>query len=125
MNITQTLRRVDKTIKEFPDMIGAAVDVHVNNVFAETQIRVPKKTTALQQTGKIVRNPAGKNRYSYSIWYGGGDVDYAAAVHEILRASHASPTQAKYVEQPLIESIGMAKKNIRSAARKAIKVTFQ
>jgi len=125
MNTKEILRRVDRTIKEFPDMIGVAVDSHVNNVFAETQIRVPKKTTTLQQTGQIKKNKTGKNRYSYSIWYGGGEVDYAAAVHEILKAEHAAPTGAKYVEQPLIESIGAARKLIKSAASKAKAVTFQ
>lgn len=125
MSTKETLAKFDKAEKEFPDAIGVTVEEHVTDVFAETQVLVPKLTHALEATGKIKKNESGNNKFSFSIWYGGGEVDYAAAVHEILRASHEPPTQAKYVEQPLIESVGALKKRINSAANKAKKVAFK
>ena len=120
MNTRDTLRLWDNLIKEFPIAITVATDEHINDVFGETQILVPKKTLALAESGKVVHNKTSRYRASFSIWYGDESepLDYAAAVHEILKASHAPPTQAKFVEQPLIESIKACKKKIVSAAKK-------
>lgn len=119
-----------KASKPIDDHAEEAVKDEVKEVFDETQVRVPKKTTALQQTGRIEENNRGAHVFSRSIWYGEpgegeGIVDYAAAVHEILDANHASPTGPKYVEQPLIESIPDFKKTVGEEMEKAMKEVFK
>lgn len=126
-NLKKTLKKADKV---FDDHAEQAVKDETQDVFDETQVRVPKDTTALQNTGKIEENKRGKHVFSRSIWYGDpgeGDeiVDYAMAVHEILDATHAPPTGAKYVEQPLIESAEEFKKIVAKEMEKAVKEAFK
>lgn len=108
-----TARQVAEKFRKFkddlPNAVKDGVDAHIDRVFDETQVRVPRETGALAGTGRVEKKPTQGTKISASIWYGepgeGPDVvDYAAAVHEILDAKHAPPTGAKFVEQPLIES---------------------
>lgn len=117
-------KKFARAAEDFPVYFDTATDHHTDAVFAETKVRVPKKTGALEATG-IVEEHSTKNHFRFIITYGGGDVDYAAAVHEILKASHAPPTGAKYVEQPLIESIPALKVRLQEAAKKAKAYVFK
>lgn len=116
--------------KNLPREVGRATKDHTEAVFKVTQRRVPKKTTALMRTGIIVPNITSGYRRSYSIWYGEpgegpGIIDYAAAVHEILKAKHAPGTGPKFVEQPLITSIPEFKGRIKAAIEVAKKESFR
>lgn len=129
-NTNKLQKQLRKASKPFDDHASNAVKEHVDEVFDETQVRVPKKTTALQNTGQVVENQAGKHQASRSIWYGEpgegeGIVDYAKAVHEILDAEHSPPTGPKFVEQPLIESVGDFKKKTAEEMEKAAKEAFK
>lgn len=79
-----------------------------DDVLPKTQEKVPIATGALKGTGRV--EPGSKNG-SYAVWYGDSAVnndsmvDYAAAVHEIEHARHDPPTQAKFVQEPLEESV--------------------
>ena len=91
------------------DTCAKAVREHMLlDVLPATQARVPKLTGALVGTARV---EAGRTPYETSVWYGDSAtendlaVDYAAAVHEILEKKHAPPTSAKYVEEPLHESV--------------------
>lgn len=78
-------------------------------VFARTQELVPVDTTALKKSGVLHKPEIGATTASIAISYGNDEVDYALVVHEDLVAKHKAPTQAKYVEIPVIEaSKGMA-----------------
>jgi hypothetical protein len=78
------------------------------DVFPKTQELVPVATGDLKGTGVVI---SGSKDGSTAIKYGNSPVndrdlvDYAAAVHEILEHRHAPPTQAKFVEEPLKESV--------------------
>lgn len=117
--------KIKRASEEMPKAVDAATKEHIEAVFAETKILVPKKTGALLSTGKVQKNETTADHSSYSIVYGGGEVDYAAAVHEILKASHAQPTQAKYVEEPLVASSPAAKTRITLAANKVKGTVFK
>ena len=117
-------------MKHFDDHGDKAVEDTAQDIYDETQVRVPKETGALAGTGRIERNTRGPHEFSRSIWYGepgeGPEIiDYAAAVHEILDAQHASPTGPKYVEQPLIEAIPDFKKTVAEEMQKAVKEAFK
>lgn len=79
-----------------------------NDVFPKTQEKVPVETGALKSTGRV---EDGSTPGEHVIWYGDSAVnndalvDYAAAVHEIGHARHDPPTQYKFVQEPLEESV--------------------
>lgn len=92
-----------------PKRLGDAAKRHLEeNVFPKTEEKVPVATGALKGTGRIEE---GDKPNSWRIKYGDSPeeddsaVDYAAAVHEILEHRHAEPTQVKFVEEPLKESV--------------------
>lgn len=127
---TSTARKKWKLAEErFEEAFEDAAAAHIEVVFAQTQIRVPKDTGRLAETGRIENNSTGRRHVSNSIWYGEpgegpGVIDYAAAVHEILSASHSPPTGAKFVEVPLIQSDLVAREILRAATRRAKKQSF-
>lgn len=91
------------------ETVDGEVKAHMEeDVFPETQRRVPRKTGSLAATGHV---EAGEKQGSHKIVYGNSsvnndsEVDYAAAVHEIEKARHAPPTGTKFVEEPLKESV--------------------
>lgn len=91
------------------DACSRAVREHMEtDVLPATQRRVPVLTGALLGTARV---EPGRTSHETSIWYGDSAteddaaVDYAAAVHEILDKRHNPPTSAKFVEEPLKESV--------------------
>jgi hypothetical protein len=99
----------------------------------ETQRRVPRDTNALANTALaagVIKDPTPRTKSSHRIIYGQagegeGVIDYAAAVHEILGAKHNPPTQAKYMEEPLVESIPDAKRTIAKSAKDGVRRSFR
>jgi hypothetical protein len=127
----------DKAMRGFQNMrdhaeskVREGVNEHTQDVFDETQARVPRKTNALAGTGRIEEKPTVGGKISSTIWYGEpgegpGVIDYAAAVHEILDAKHDPPTGAKYVEQPLMESAPKAEEKIGGKMKELVKESFR
>lgn len=106
------------------------VDRSVKKLFADSTFFVPKKTGALLSTAHIfVDSGSGSTRASGVRFgepgEGEGIIDYAAAVHEILKASHAAPTKAKYVEDPLVQGEAFYKKVTMYEARKQVRRIFR
>lgn len=88
-------------------------------VYPLSQTLVPKLSGDLAGTGRIEEGP---RPGSWSLRYGDSkvsnpaEVDYAAAVHE-RDATHLPPTQYKYVEKPLKETV----EQFKTRAAKAFK----
>lgn len=123
-------RGFNKLKSELPDAAGDAVDDSVDVLYDASQIQVPKKTGDLAASAKEIAHSQSGSRRSKGIRYGDGALNssgesYAAAVHEILKASHAPPTGAKYVEQPLVENIktysALAADHSEDAVRRSFK----
>ena len=55
----------------------------------------------------------GNQGYFVDIFYGGPAAPYALYVHEIIGNYHNPPTQAKYLEQPLMESMNGLQERIK------------
>jgi hypothetical protein len=110
----------------FGDAAGEAAKKTIEEVYDETQVRVPQgKTGALANSGKTQAVRDVGNVREYEVVYGDSDVDrvgvfYAAAVHEILDAQHPAPTGAKYVELPLIEAEDKFRNNFIDEMKKAV-----
>jgi hypothetical protein len=91
--------------QEIEKMLYEVMNQVMEKVFAESQVLVPADTGALQQSGRIVRT--GKmfgGLPEIAVVYGGGLINYAVTVHEDMEAYHEHPTQAKYLEIPLLNN---------------------
>lgn len=76
----------------------------MEEVFNESQVLVPRDTGALAASGRVVGPNVSAGGVEWYITYGNDDqVDYAIYVHEILDNWHPAPTQAKFLEQPMLE----------------------
>lgn len=120
---------LERMLKEAEEKIGdnaaEAVKESLDEIFQETQRRVPQKTGALKESGRIEWKSRGGMHPEAAIVYGNSDVDrvgvfYAAAVHEIMDAEHDPPTGPKYVELPLIEGEEKFKRALAKAAMKSL-----
>jgi hypothetical protein len=77
----------------------AAMVQMLQPVFDRSQVLVPVKTGDLKASGYIQTRRSG-GKVVGEVGYGkGGRPSYAVFVHENLDAQHASPTQAKFLEQ--------------------------
>lgn len=118
------MRDLQDMTRKLPKAINKAIqmafDEVMEEVFADSQMLVPVKTGALKASGKFkkksgmlsIREPES------SITYGGPGVDYAVYVHEIMTDQHAAPTQAKYLEVPMLEHIGAFTEQVRLRVQK-------
>ncbi len=71
-----------------------------DETLAVTQQRVPVKSGALKDSGKVrVMVSQKKEDIRIAICYGGPDVPYARAVHEL------HPTQSKFLESAILEAV--------------------
>lgn len=123
------LAELERRLKEAEETIGKeaakAVEANIEEIFEETQRRVPQKTGALKESGRIEWKDRGGDHPEATIKYGNSEVDrvgvfYAAAVHEIMDARHDPPTGPKYVELPLIEGEEKFKRALAKAAAKSL-----
>jgi len=102
--------------QQINEMIARSVSDVIEKVFAESQILVPVNTGALKASGQVVKESPEENGALSSsyITYGDATVDYAVSVHEDLSMPHAAPTQAKYLETPLVKNVPLLESLIRA-----------
>lgn len=97
---------------EAPKAVAQAIWEEANLIFAKSQILVPVDTGVLRGSGGVSA-PQGTGKLTYvDIFYGGPAAPYALYVHEIIGNYHNPPTQAKYLEQPFMESLAQIQNNI-------------
>jgi hypothetical protein len=117
----ETLRRFLQTAKkETPLAVAQAVWEEANLIFAKSQRIVPVDTGVLRGSGGVSSPQSMSGGGTYvDIFYGGPAAPYALYVHEIIENYHKAPTQAKYLEQPFMESLNTLQRNI---ARRIIRI---
>ena len=87
-----------------PHAIAQAIWEEANLIFAKSQVLVPVDTSVLRGSGGVSAPQQGPQGYFVDVFYGGPAAPYALYVHEIIGNYHKPPTQAKYLEQPLMEA---------------------
>lgn len=97
-----------------PHAIAQAIYEEANVIFAKSQILVPVDTGVLRGSGGVSAPQQGPNGFFVDVFYGGPAAPYALYVHEIIENYHNPPTQAKYLEQPLMEAQAELQKNIKA-----------
>ncbi|NDC49453.1 MAG: hypothetical protein EBZ61_10325 [Micrococcales bacterium] len=96
-----------------PQAVAQAIWEEANTIFAKSQILVPVDTGVLRGSGGVSAPQMGNQGYFVDIFYGGPAAPYALYVHEIIGNYHNPPTQAKYLEQPLMESMNGLQERIK------------
>ena len=96
-----------------PQAIAQAIYEEANVIFAKSQVLVPVKTGVLRGSGGVSAPQMGNQGYFVDIFYGGPAASYALYVHEIIGNYHNPPTQAKYLEQPVMEAMSTIQQNIK------------
>lgn len=95
-----------------PLAVAQAIYEEANLIFARSQILVPVDTGVLRGSGGVSAIQRGPTGFFVDIFYGGPAADYAFYVHEIQGNYHEPPTQAKYLEQPLMEALPNIQNNL-------------
>lgn len=83
---------------------GRAMYEEAQIIFAESQRLVPVRTGALRASGQVFPPKAVGSNIEVEFGYGGAAAPYATYVHERLDLSHDSPTQAKFLETPVLQA---------------------
>jgi hypothetical protein len=99
--------------KDAPQAIAQAIWEEANVIFAKSQILVPVDTGVLRGSGGVSAPQMGNQGYFVDIFYGGPAASYALYVHEIIGNYHKPPTQAKYLEQPVMEAMSTLQENLK------------
>lgn len=105
--VTRNLERAPRRLRK---EIEAAAYQEANVEMTESKRLCPVDVTEnaphpgqLRASGRVLPPRWEGNEVRVDLAYGGGPVDYALVVHEDLEAHHPVG-QAKYLEQPLMES---------------------
>lgn len=108
---------------------GAVVGMYLTarEIMAESLLITPIETGTLRKSARIEPVEADGESVRVRFGYGYGDeinpvtrrpaADYAVPVHEILEAKHAPPTQAKFLEQPVLENAQTLAPNMEASIR--------
>jgi hypothetical protein len=95
-----------------PKAVAQAIYEEAQVIFAKSQVLVPVDTSALRGSGDVSAIQGSGQGVYVDIYYGGPAAPYALYVHEIIGNYHKAPTQAKYLEQPFMESLAQIQNNI-------------
>lgn len=96
-----------------PDVMEASLQP----TFERSQLYCPVKTGLLKSSGDLSSGIA-KGRPTATISYGnGGEVHYAAMVHEMTENFHEPPTRSKFLQSALEEDINNILPRIQAALR--------
>lgn len=91
-----------------PAVVGQALYAEANGIMAASQPLVPVETGALRSSGHVQLPVQQGAKVTVTMGYGGAAASYAKIVHEKLSVRHASPTRAKYLEEPFrSRTVGM------------------
>lgn len=99
--------------EQTPRAIAQAIYEEANVIFARSQVLVPVDTGILRGSGGVSAPQQSDKGYFVDIYYGGPAAPYALYVHEIIGNYHNPPTQAKYLEQPVMEAMSSIQENIK------------
>ena len=99
--------------EDTPQAIAQAIWEEANIIFAKSQVLVPVDTGVLRGSGGVSSPQMGNTGSFVDIFYGGPAASYALLVHEIIGNYHNPPTQAKYLEQPVMEAMSTIQENIK------------
>lgn len=97
--------QIRSIVDQFENVTNEIMLEALQPVFDETQRIVPVDHGDLKESGYL-EITGSKKAPRVELGYGhGGHPRYAAYVHEITQYQHAAPTQAKFVERPMLQDL--------------------
>jgi len=87
-----------------PTALGAVLYIEGQRILTTSAPLVPVEFGTLRASGYVTEPKISMTGAEVTIGYGGAAKEYAWFVHEILTNYHKPPTQAKYLEQPVLEA---------------------
>ena len=108
----ELVRALQTAVAKSPMAVAQAIWEEANLIFAKSQVLVPVDTGALRGSGGVSAPQDAGQGYYVDIYYGGPAAPYALLVHEIIGNYHNPPTQAKYLEQPFMQSLSELQNHI-------------
>lgn len=116
------LDRLQRKLGEAPGIALAAAGAGLYQAaqppFRESQRIVPVDTGTLKSSGDVsLPQMIGSNTVQVIIGYGGAAKEYAEIVHERMDAYHAAPTQAKYLQAPVLAAMPQIELDVALAVR--------
>lgn len=106
--------------RELTREVGRTLYAEANDIFDRSQDIVPIDTGALRSSGLVNQPEVNGEEVSVLIQYGGAAAPYAVIQHENLEYFHEPPTQAKYLEQPMVERVEQFRAGIREVLGRAL-----
>jgi hypothetical protein len=106
------------------ELSGRYLYAHAVKVFEASQLEVPVDTGALRSSGFITQPYVFGNQVAISIVYGQAAAPYALWVHEIMEYYHEPPTKAKFLEDPLTNSLEEFRVGFRQVLEDAVSGRF-
>lgn len=108
--VNEMVFKLRELASKFPDRVASAIYKEAQIEMTEAKRRTPVDTTAhaphpgqLRASGGVMEPERHGRNISVTLYFGGGAVDYAIYVHEILENFHPVG-QAKFLESTLNES---------------------
>lgn len=103
------LDRLERFLTRAPALVDKAVAAGLyaaaNEAFRISQRLVPVRWGILKGSGHVTIPKKTGLEWEVIIGYGGAASEYSIYVHERLDLRHRSPTQAKFLEEPVRETI--------------------
>lgn len=87
-----------------PKALATTLFLEAHRILARSIRITPRDTGALRSTGHVEPPKVTSRGAEVVLGYGGPAAPYAVYVHEITTSYHEPPTQAKYLEQPVLEA---------------------
>lgn len=98
----EIIDRLNQLIVEYPSRVSQAVWYELAKVMNESKKLCPVDTGALRGSGHVPEPEVSEGNIRATLGYSEA---YAWWVHENLLAHHEPPTQAKFLEIPLIDAL--------------------
>lgn len=122
--MSELLEMLVKGGRNAVELSGRYLYAHAVKVFEVSQLEVPVDTGALRSSGFITQPFVFGNQVAISIVYGQAAAPYALWVHEIMEYYHEPPTKAKFLEDPLTNSLEEFRVGFRQVLEDAVSRRF-
>lgn len=104
-----------------PTAMGAALWREGNRIMTDAKAITPVDTGVLKQSGHVTMPTISGNSVSVTLGFGGAASAYAEIQHEELSFKHKPPTQAKFLEGPLLKAAQTMGQRIAQDLQKELK----
>ncbi len=123
-DVRRQMAAIQKNFQRLIDSVDGVTEEAVREglqpIYDESQIFVPVDTGTLKASGFIETRRTSKGVSGVVGYAAGSNPPYAAIVHERLDTSHATPTQAKFLELAVMRNFDEFRSRIVTAMKRGM-----